>query len=219
VFLDADDRLLPDALRVGLECLKVHPECAFASGHYRNIAIDGSPLPTPQQPCIEKDHYLEILRANYIVTPAVVMHRRSALDSMGGFNTSSSVKNTEDYDLCLRIAKEYPVDCHGKVVADYRLHHSSMSHDYRTMLESTLNVLRSQWKHVEGNERCEEAIKQGMRTAQNYYGKQQAYKVLAHVRERNWKQAMCDLPMLLRYHPWAFAWVWQKLRSSMRLRR
>jgi glycosyltransferase involved in cell wall biosynthesis len=42
VFLDADDRLLPGALEAGLECLRVHPRCAFASGRYRFIAGDGS---------------------------------------------------------------------------------------------------------------------------------------------------------------------------------
>src|ERR671912_965329 len=31
VFLDADDRLLPEALEVGLEHLNAHPECAFVS--------------------------------------------------------------------------------------------------------------------------------------------------------------------------------------------
>src|SRR5215207_9860716 len=38
VFLDADDRLLPEALEAGLKCLKAHSECAFASGRYRFIA-------------------------------------------------------------------------------------------------------------------------------------------------------------------------------------
>src|SRR5918995_6377717 len=32
VFLDADDRLLPEALETGLKCLKTHSGCAFASG-------------------------------------------------------------------------------------------------------------------------------------------------------------------------------------------
>src|SRR5215204_1649122 len=45
VFLDADDRLLPQAVEVGLRQLQVHPECAFAFGKWRQIAVDGSPLP------------------------------------------------------------------------------------------------------------------------------------------------------------------------------
>src|SRR5215212_1699019 len=47
VFLDADDRLLHEALEAHLEHLKANPECAFVSGHYRFMAVDGSPLPTP----------------------------------------------------------------------------------------------------------------------------------------------------------------------------
>src|SRR5215212_9805350 len=39
VFLDADDRLLPSALQEHLECMKEHPERAFVSGHYREIAV------------------------------------------------------------------------------------------------------------------------------------------------------------------------------------
>ena len=42
VFLDADDRLLPGALEAGVERLEARPACAFVSGHYRFIAVDGS---------------------------------------------------------------------------------------------------------------------------------------------------------------------------------
>ena len=75
VFLDADDRLLPEALEVGLGCFDAHPECAFVSGHYREISVDGSPLRPGKQPRLERENYVEILRGNYIITPAVVMYR------------------------------------------------------------------------------------------------------------------------------------------------
>src|SRR5919112_4207473 len=74
VFLDADDRLLPGALEAGLRHLKEHPECAFVSGWWKIIAADGSPLPTPPQPRVEKDHYEKFLRICYISTPAAVMY-------------------------------------------------------------------------------------------------------------------------------------------------
>ena len=53
VFLDADDRLLPEALEVGLECFDANPECAFVSGHYREISVDGSPLRPGKQPRLD----------------------------------------------------------------------------------------------------------------------------------------------------------------------
>src|SRR5262245_35605245 len=41
VFLDADDRLLPAALEIGVNVLAAHPECAFVSGHVQLITKDG----------------------------------------------------------------------------------------------------------------------------------------------------------------------------------
>src|SRR5215211_2313466 len=79
VFLDADDRLLPEALEAHLEHLEAHPECAFVSGPCRRIAADGSPLPTPLRRHIEGDHYLVLLHRCYIWPPAVVMFRRAIL--------------------------------------------------------------------------------------------------------------------------------------------
>src|SRR5919202_4974837 len=118
VFLDADDRLLAEALEVGIRELEAHPECAFVSGHIRRIAADGSPLRTPPQALhiahVEGDHYARLLRYNYIETPGTVMYRRSVFDSVGGFITST--EPCEDWDLYLRIARDYPVHQHAEVV-------------------------------------------------------------------------------------------------------
>ena len=220
VFLDADDRLLPDALEVGLECLEAYPECAFVSGKLRIIAADGSPLPVwKQQPCPDKEHYLEMLRANYVWLTAVVVYRRSVLEVVGGFD--ASVSPAEDYELCLRIARDYPVFCHGKVVAEYRQHGSSMSRNSVLMLKVAYAVLDSQKEHVRGSKRHEKAIKEGVRVAQDKYGGQLAYKVLAHVRRREWKQAMWNLLVLLRYYPFPLFFVraYQELRLPRHLRR
>src|ERR671913_1812143 len=62
VFLDSDDRLLGEALEVGVRELEFHPECAFVSGHYRAIAAEGSFLWKPYEPPIERDGYLVLLQ-------------------------------------------------------------------------------------------------------------------------------------------------------------
>jgi glycosyl transferase family 2 len=80
VFLDADDRLLPEALEAGLRHLKERPECAFVSGHCRFIGVDGSSLPTPPQTPIEGNHYESLLRTCYIWMPAAVMYQRVLLE-------------------------------------------------------------------------------------------------------------------------------------------
>src|SRR5437762_4473253 len=167
VFLDADDRLLPEALEIGVDCLRQHPECAFASGFCRLIVADGSLLGKPEQLCIARDHYLEFLRRNYIWCPSSVIYRRSALETVKGFNTS--LGRAEDYDLFLRITKDHPIFCHTQFVADYRLHGSSRSADHSAMLRDTLKALNAQWDFVKQSDRYIDAFKAGKRYWQGRY--------------------------------------------------
>ncbi len=44
VFLDADDRLRPEAIETGLRVLAQHPECAMAVGDHVFVSADGSYL-------------------------------------------------------------------------------------------------------------------------------------------------------------------------------
>jgi len=159
VFLDADDRLLPEALEIGVGCLRQHPECAFASGFCRLIVADGSLLGKPEQPSIARDYYLEFLRRNYIWCPGSVIYQRSIFEIVKGFDTS--LGRCEDYDLFLRITKDHPIFCHNQFVADYRLHNSSRSADQASMLQDTLSALDAQWDFVKGNKRSAEAFKIG----------------------------------------------------------
>ena len=182
VFLDADDRLLPEALQVGVDCLREHPDCGFASGHCRFILPDGVSLPKPEQRCVASDHYLELLRGNYIWCPGSVIYRRSMFEVVRGFD--SSLGAAEDYDLYLRVTRDHPIFCHNQVVAGYRLHSSSMSTDHSLMLRNTLKALGSQWNFVKGSDRHIEAFESGKKHWQSYYGYlQMADRIVAVVRD------------------------------------
>jgi glycosyltransferase involved in cell wall biosynthesis len=167
VFLDADDRLLPEALEIGVDCLRQHPECAFASGFCRLIVADGSLLSKPEQPYILQDHYLKFLRRNYIWCPSSVVYKRSILETVKGFNTS--LGRGEDYDLFLRITRDHPIFCHNQFVADYRLHGSSRSADHSLMLRDTLNALNAQWDFAKGSDRYIQAFEAGINYLQGRY--------------------------------------------------
>src|SRR5690349_6283092 len=52
VFLDADDRLRPDAIRAGVAALGEHPEAAAVSGHFRRIAQAGAAIETFERPVV-----------------------------------------------------------------------------------------------------------------------------------------------------------------------
>ena len=217
VFLDADDRLVSNALETGVRQLSSHPECAFVYGHYRFIAADGSPLPPPRQHLIDRDHYVELLRgANYIAMHAAVMYRRTVFDSVGDFD--SSLRVCEDYELYLRIARQSSVYRHEKVVAEYRRHTENMTQDFALMLKTAIEVLRSQRPYILRDKRRKEAYKTGVRSWQDWYGVLLARKVWAHARQREWKRAVGDLLILTRYYPGVFARALRKLVSDMRSR-
>jgi GT2 family glycosyltransferase len=203
IFLDSDDRLLPTALEAGVSCLNSHPECAFVYGHLKVIASDGSPLASPEQVCVDKDHCLELLRRDYIWTPGVVMYRRNVFESVLGFDTL--IDACADCDLNIRIARDWPVHCHGQVILEYRKHGTSMSKNPGLMLRTALAAHRSQLKYVKGNKQLEEASKIGKRSAQGYFGTRLIAKVQAHVVSREWKQVIQGLVTLLRYDPRGFA--------------
>jgi glycosyltransferase involved in cell wall biosynthesis len=203
IFLDADDRLLPNALQIGLNCLDAHPECAFVYGHIKIINSDGSPQPTQEQYCIEKGHFQTFLRYNFIWTPATVMFRRDVFESIMGFEPSLSP--AEDWDLYLRITRSFPIYCHDNVVAEYRVHRQNITRNYALMLKTSLAVLRSQWKYIKGRKDYEEAYETGLKTVQDYFGEPLVDEFLGHVRGFELKQAMHKILALLRYYPQGLA--------------
>jgi glycosyltransferase involved in cell wall biosynthesis len=168
VFLDADDRLLPDALQTAVEQLHTHPCCAFASGRFRLIRADGSPIAhLPTQVPIGADPYRTLLLQNHIGMHATVTYRRAIFDTVGGFDIS--LKACEDYDIYLRIVRTHRVCSFDRLVAEYRWHDENMSRDAARMLRTDLTVLGRQWTYVSGNAEYMRACRAGIRTARKRY--------------------------------------------------
>jgi glycosyltransferase involved in cell wall biosynthesis len=203
VFLDADDRLVAGALRVGAESLDSRPDCAFVYGNVRLIDAKGSLLLCPPGVNIEQGHYLELLRHNYIWSTGAVMYRRTIFETVGLFDPR--VNASADYDLNLRIAKDFPIFCHAEVVLEYRRHGSNMTGNYAGMLKTSLSVRRSHMKHVRRRRTEKEALEFGIRAAQRDYGEKLIRAVGSQVRAREWRRALPGALALLRHYPQGLA--------------
>jgi len=210
VFLDSDDRLMGEALEVGVRELESHPECAFVSGHYRPIGADGDAYAVSRQDRVGGDHYLALLRDNYISMPACVMYRRWVFEEVGGFD--GSVDAAADWDLYLRVARRFPIYHHGRVVADYRWHGANMTADPALMLRSTVSVLHGQKQHIKGSKRHEEAYEQGIKLFREHNGMNLAKEVRSHVRRRDLGRALRGALVLARYYPQGLSLVVNKGR-------
>jgi glycosyltransferase involved in cell wall biosynthesis len=199
VFLDADDRLLPRAVEVGVEELRARPEGAFAFGRYRRVAADGRRLENDEQPRPEADPYSVFLRYNYAGVPATGIFRRSALEEAGNFD--ETLPGAEDYDLGLRLSRQFSVLPHGEYVAEYRTHGGGMSRHTSAMLKMTLQALRRQRRHARRDRELRSAYREGRRFWRRYYGEPLAAQVRASFANREWGRGLRGTGALLRLHP------------------
>jgi glycosyltransferase involved in cell wall biosynthesis len=199
VFLDADERLLPEALEIGVRLLTADPSLGFVAGHSRFITTEGTPLPTEQPLRGGEDPYLALLRRNSIRNPALVMFRRRVLDQAGGFD--SRVDACADYEMYLRISRSHPVGFHTAVVAEYRKHGGNMSGNAALMIRQLLFVMREQRSHLT-NRAHREAFRAGRRNIREYYGDLLANQIRERLRTRSgWSRTLADVATLIRWHP------------------
>jgi glycosyltransferase involved in cell wall biosynthesis len=201
VFLDADDRLLANALEAGLQCFTSHPESAFVYGHSRFVMFDGSPMRgRPQQPVnVEGDYYLALLRGAPIMAPASVMYRREIFELVGAFDPSLSP--AADYDLYYRIARQFPVRCHEQTIVEFRRHDTNMTRDFDVMLKYNLAAFRAQRRYVRRSAERREAYQAGIKFWKHSQGRLVVKGVRASIGAKEWKRTVQGLWALLRFCP------------------
>jgi glycosyltransferase involved in cell wall biosynthesis len=200
LFLDADDRLLPDAIATGIEALVAHPEWVFAIGHVRVINRDGSPAGVPPQEHPGGGGYIELLRFNCIWTPGAVLYRRSVFDVVRPFQGSAG--GSADYELNIRIARRFAFGCHHRITLESRRHGANMSSNLRYMLKCAVSVRRSQRKYVRRDPAARQAWREGISIVQADFGERLVDGVKAELRIRGRRgSALRGLMCLLRYYP------------------
>jgi glycosyltransferase involved in cell wall biosynthesis/SAM-dependent methyltransferase len=166
VFLDADDRLLKNAIADGLALFEREPESGFIYGGHRRTSNDWRPIGSDRYTPVDKP-YLDLLRGNPIGMHATVMYSRERLQLIGGFD--QSLPRCEDYDVYLRMAKDFPISSHPAIVAEYRIHGDNMSNDQSNMLRWVLKVHGRQKRSAIAYPGGKEAWRRGRRNWRSYY--------------------------------------------------
>jgi PAS domain S-box-containing protein len=196
VFLDADDRLLPNHFDVSLRAFRERPDAAFVAGNYRWFGAEGT---WHVHDCAPRpNHYASLLRSNFIGPPHAVMFRRSVLQEIGGFR--GDLKAFEDLELFLRLARSYPMYCHHEVVALYRRHDGQISMNRDAMLRAGISVLKAQRRLV-GHPLYREAYRAGIRHTRRTWGMPLVWDMVAALRARSLRRAACYLAILVCFYP------------------
>jgi len=180
VFLDADDRLTPNAVEAHLLCFAKHPEAGFVVGDIDHITLDGSYLGSPRWPLLEANQYEELLRVNHVANTIAVMFHREVLEQLGGFKSACSP--AEDYELLLRAARLFPSRHHRTVVAQYRRYSAGLSRKGTLMLRAMNHVMGLQRQQVKDDPVLLSAWRQGDAYWKDHFGAAAVKELLGYLR-------------------------------------
>ncbi|MFL5832850.1 MAG: glycosyltransferase family 2 protein [Solirubrobacterales bacterium] len=201
VFLDADDRLLPQGVQAGVQALEARQECAAAIGTYRRTSFDNRAIDTHEQPTVNERQYEQMMEDNWAGFPARAIYRRSLLEHVRGFD--SEIDAAADFGFNLAVAREFPIASHETMVAEHREHGRNLSADASVMLTETLAAMRKQRPHLKGDRDRKRAYKQGMRNWKRYWGDLLAVQAREAWREGERGEAFRGALKLLRHRPGA----------------
>jgi glycosyltransferase involved in cell wall biosynthesis len=180
LFLDADDRLTPNAVHAHLQCFAKYPEAGFVVGDIDHISKEGSYVRSPRWPILEANHFEELLKVNHVANTIAVMFRRSVIERVDGFK--SSYAPAEDYEILLHAARLFPSAHHRTVVAQYRRHDANTSRRGALMLRTMHKVMQSQLPHVNKDSRLKAAHQAGSVYWREYFGKETIREILGYLR-------------------------------------
>jgi glycosyltransferase involved in cell wall biosynthesis len=203
VFLDSDDKLLPNALQIGVEHLDSNPALGFVAGLTRLVSEDGTAIPTAHRARPQSEQYVNLLKCNITTGIHAVMFRRAAIIEAGGFDTTGRFAGVEDYDLYLRIVRKWPILYHDNVLGEYRQHNASMSRNYAMMMRSAIALLTQQSKSAHTSTEVD-AAQVGISVFKDYYTDLIIHRIKVNLKRFDWPRIARDLWDVAAIHPLGF---------------
>src|SRR5450631_3900634 len=165
LLLDSDDLLVPDAVAALAEQLALRPDAVGVFGHAEYIDEVGNEgargLHSSVQcarrtrrgfrfvalPVGEDSTFADIALYGPIWPSAVGLHRRAAIEAVGGFDPA--VRLLSDWDLYLRMSRLGPFAMIDRQVAWYRRHGSNLTNDAIANTVAQATVVHRAWHHAD----------------------------------------------------------------------
>jgi glycosyltransferase involved in cell wall biosynthesis len=197
LFHDADDRLLPNAVEAGVQAFAAHPECGFVYGFATQIDADGAPMETAPPEPVASAGYATLLAGSPPAPPSTVLFRRTALEVVGGFDAVR--EPVEDVDMYLRVARKFPVHCHGVTITEYRRHGENVSaRSPSRTLRAAFAMLEAQREAIDGDPRLLAALDDGKRYFRDIFGESLAFELADSIRGGDVRKALSIAPLAAR---------------------
>ena len=164
-FLDADDFLYPRGIEINISFLLNDKNIAFVSGAYINVDEFGNET-EESSIRIEGNNFHHLLVGNYIGNPGTVLYRKNVIEK---YLFNISLKCIEDYDIYLRISKDFKIVNHEKFIAAYRRLSNSMSSNTPLMLNTIIKVRKNIIKDLKHDIRLNKLCNIGIKNSIDYF--------------------------------------------------
>lgn len=156
-FIDGDDLWTPDKLAIQYQALQDHPQAAVAYSGTDWIDEQGNFLRHASAPGPSGNIYAYALLYNLFGSGSNFLVRREALlaiqESEEDFNSffDEFTKPSEDWDLCIRLAKNYEFICVPQVQILYRRSLNSLSSQLVQQERGTIRALTKAFSQAPAN--------------------------------------------------------------------
>lgn len=150
-FLDDDDEWMPDKLVQQVDLLKRNPNAGLIyTGYYY---VDNH-YKTFQQflPRFRGNIAEPLLAENIIGTTSSVMIRQVCFNKVGVFD--DQLQSCQDWDLWIRMAKEYMVDFIEKPLLNFMIHEKRITRNLDAKLQGRLRLLEKHRDDIEQSKSC-----------------------------------------------------------------
>jgi glycosyltransferase involved in cell wall biosynthesis len=147
--LDSDDTWLPGFLSATVARLEAEPKLGAVHTGFYFVDEQGRRLPQISTVTVPDDQMYDRLLDGEFFVPAAVVTRRECFDRVGSFD--EAFRGSEDWDMWLRVARQYLFAGIPRPLVNYRMHGNNMSKDPEYMLHYQLMVVEKHFGSPDGS--------------------------------------------------------------------
>lgn len=148
--LDADDYWLPSFLSTVAAYLNSDPEIGAVHSGFFFVDERGDKLPQIGTETVPDNRMYDRLLDGEFFIPSSVLTRRSCFTRVGLFD--EQLRASEDWDMWLRVARNYRFAGISEPLVNYRMHGKNMSADPEYMLRYQLLVLKKHFNSQDNSQ-------------------------------------------------------------------
>ena len=198
-FLDDDDIWPPDKLEWQVAVME-SSNAVMVGG-----VNDAERLPAPLEVLTRAEHQTlkttDFFERNPFGSPGQTMIRRSAFESVGGFDTT--IWGVDDYDLWIRLSCIGEIRKYWKLALFYRFHDANASLDHARMTSNLKKVICKN-SNIDGSENMWKFDRLGHRYLFNYSGKKMIWKAGACLFSGEFQKAVAIFGEAFRFYEGRF---------------